>query len=145
MADGVNVDDDVVRIKTEVTDAGSKVEAVYRLQELDEFTRARRDGQFDDDFEFSPGGRQRARSAGRNHAEGGSAMGADVKGNACEGLLERNAQDIGLVASVHTRHRLMQHTPGPARVDDTAIVRRGLRRLGGGCRVVAGRSPRDGW
>ncbi len=56
MADGVNVNDDVVRIKTEVTDAGSKVEAVYRLQELDEFTRARRDGQFDDDFEFSPRG-----------------------------------------------------------------------------------------
>jgi len=55
MADGVNVNDDVVRIKTEVTDAGSKVEAVYRLQELDEPPPARRDGQFDDDFEFSPG------------------------------------------------------------------------------------------
>ncbi|MCA3222983.1 MAG: hypothetical protein ING52_07045 [Burkholderiales bacterium] len=42
MADGVNVNDDVVRIKTEVTDAGSKVEAVYRLQELDEPPRPAR-------------------------------------------------------------------------------------------------------
>ncbi len=145
MADGVNVNDDVVRIKTEVTDAGSKVEAVYRLQELDEPPPPGATGSSMTTSSSHPGGRQHARSAGRNHAEGGSAMGADVKGNACEGLLERNAQDMGLVASVHTRHRLMQHTPGPARVDDTAIVRRGLRRLGGGCRVVAGRSPRDGW
>ncbi len=36
----------------------------------------------------------KARSAGRNHAENWSAMGADVKGDAYEGLLERNAQDI---------------------------------------------------
>jgi type I restriction enzyme M protein len=36
----------------------------------------------------------KARSAGRNHAENWSAMGADVKGCAYEGLLERNAQDI---------------------------------------------------
>jgi len=33
----------------------------------------------------------KARSAGRNHAENWSAMGADVKGDAYEGLLERNA------------------------------------------------------
>ena len=36
----------------------------------------------------------KARSAGRNHAEDWSALGADVKGDAYEGLLERNAQDI---------------------------------------------------
>jgi type I restriction enzyme M protein len=36
----------------------------------------------------------KARSASRNHAENWSAMGADVKGDAYEGLLERNAQDI---------------------------------------------------
>jgi type I restriction enzyme M protein len=36
----------------------------------------------------------KARSAGRSHAEDWSAMGADVKGDADEGLLERNAQGV---------------------------------------------------
>lgn len=54
VADGVNVNYDVYRIKTEVTDAGSKVEAGYWLQVLDKPTRARRDWQLDDDFEYAP-------------------------------------------------------------------------------------------
>ena len=54
VADGVNVNYDVYRIKTEVTEAGSTVEAGYWLQVLDKPTRARRDWQLDDDFEYAP-------------------------------------------------------------------------------------------
>jgi type I restriction enzyme R subunit len=54
VADGVNVNYDVYRIKTEVTEAGSKVEAGYWLQVLDKPTRARRDWQLDDDFDYAP-------------------------------------------------------------------------------------------
>ncbi|MFO1428436.1 MAG: type I restriction-modification enzyme R subunit C-terminal domain-containing protein [Steroidobacteraceae bacterium] len=54
VADGVNVNYDVYRIKTEVTEAGSKVEAGYWLQVMDKPTRARRDWQLDDDFDYAP-------------------------------------------------------------------------------------------
>jgi type I restriction enzyme R subunit len=54
VADGVNVNYDVYRIKTEVTEAGSTVETGYWLQVLDKPTRARRDWQLDDDFEYAP-------------------------------------------------------------------------------------------
>jgi type I restriction enzyme R subunit len=54
VADGVNVNYDVYRIKTEVTEAGSRVEAGYWLQVLDKPSRARRDWQLDDDFECAP-------------------------------------------------------------------------------------------
>ncbi|MFO1192316.1 MAG: type I restriction-modification enzyme R subunit C-terminal domain-containing protein [Rhodoferax sp.] len=54
VADGVNVNYDVYRIRTEVTEAGSKVEAGYWLQVLDKPTRARRDWQLDDDFDYAP-------------------------------------------------------------------------------------------
>jgi type I restriction enzyme R subunit len=54
VADGVNVNYDVYRIKTSVTEAGSKVEAGYWLQVMDKPTRSRRDWQLDDDFEYSP-------------------------------------------------------------------------------------------
>ena len=54
VADGVNVNYDVYRIKTEVTEAGAKVEAGYWLQVRDKPTRARRDWQLDDDFEYEP-------------------------------------------------------------------------------------------
>ncbi|MCA3215237.1 MAG: DEAD/DEAH box helicase family protein [Burkholderiales bacterium] len=54
VADGVNVNYDVYRIKTEVTEAGSRVEAGFWLQVLDKPTRARRDWQLDDDFEYAP-------------------------------------------------------------------------------------------
>jgi type I restriction enzyme R subunit len=54
VADGVNVNYDVYRIKTEVTEAGSRVESGYWLQVLDKPTRARRDWQLDDDFEYAP-------------------------------------------------------------------------------------------
>ena len=52
VADNVNYD--VYRIKTEVTEAGSRVEAGYWLQVLDKPTRARRDWQLDDDFAYEP-------------------------------------------------------------------------------------------
>jgi len=54
VADGVNVNYDVYRIKTEVTEAGSKLEAGYWLQVLDKPTRAKRDWQLDDGFEYAP-------------------------------------------------------------------------------------------
>jgi type I restriction enzyme R subunit len=58
VADGVNVNYDVYRIRTEVTDSGSRVEAGYWLQVLDKPTRARRltlaNAQLDDDFEYAP-------------------------------------------------------------------------------------------
>lgn len=53
VADGVNVNYDVYRIRTEVTDAGSKVEAGFWLQVLDKPTSARREWQLDDDFEYA--------------------------------------------------------------------------------------------
>lgn len=54
VADGVNVNYDVYRIKTEVTEAGAKVEAGYWLEVRDKATRARRDWQLDDDFDYAP-------------------------------------------------------------------------------------------
>ncbi len=54
VADGVNVNYDVYRIKTEVSEAGATVEAGYWLQVLDKPTRARRDWQLDDDFDYAP-------------------------------------------------------------------------------------------
>jgi type I restriction enzyme, R subunit len=54
VADGVNVNYDVYRIKTEVTEAGAKVEAGYWIEVRDKATRARRDWQLDDDFDYAP-------------------------------------------------------------------------------------------
>ena len=54
VVDGVNVNYDVYRIKTEVTEAGGKVEAGYWLQVMDKPTRARRDWKLDDDFDYAP-------------------------------------------------------------------------------------------
>ena len=54
VADGVNVNYDVYRIKTEVTEAGARVEAGYWLEVRDKATRAKRDWQLDDDFEYLP-------------------------------------------------------------------------------------------
>ena len=57
-ADGANVNYDVYRIKTEVTEAGATVKAGYWLQVLDKPTRARRltlaTTRLDDDFEYAP-------------------------------------------------------------------------------------------
>ena len=54
VADGVNVNYDVYRIRTEVTETGAKVEAGYWLEVRDKETRARRDWQLDDDFAYAP-------------------------------------------------------------------------------------------
>lgn len=54
VADGVNVNYDVYRIRTEVTEAGSKVEAGYWVQVMDRDTRKRSDWQLDEDFEYDP-------------------------------------------------------------------------------------------
>jgi type I restriction enzyme R subunit len=54
VADGVNVNYDVYRIRTEVTEAGSKVEAGYWVQTMDRDTRQRSDWQLDEDFDYDP-------------------------------------------------------------------------------------------
>lgn len=54
VADGVNVNYDVYRIRTEVTDAGGRVEAGYWVQMLDRDTRSKRDWQLDEDFDYDP-------------------------------------------------------------------------------------------
>jgi len=54
VADGVNVNYDVYRIRTEVTEAGSKVEAGYWVQVQDRDTRQRSDWQLDEDFDYDP-------------------------------------------------------------------------------------------
>jgi type I restriction enzyme R subunit len=60
VADGVNVNYDVYRIRTEVTEAGSKVEAGYWVQVMDRDTRKRSDWQLDEDFEYDPAELDRA-------------------------------------------------------------------------------------
>lgn len=60
VADGVNVNYDVYRIRTEVTEAGSKVEAGYWVQVLNRDTRKRSDWQLDEDFEYDPAELDRA-------------------------------------------------------------------------------------
>ncbi len=54
VADGVNVNYDVYRIRTRITEAGSKVEAGYSVQILERDTRKKRWEQLDDDFSYDP-------------------------------------------------------------------------------------------
>ena len=54
VADGVNVNYDVYRIQTEVTEAGAKVEAGYWVQVMDRDTRRKSDWQLDEDFDYDP-------------------------------------------------------------------------------------------
>ncbi|MCF8152356.1 MAG: DEAD/DEAH box helicase family protein, partial [Sulfuritalea sp.] len=60
VADGVNVNYDVYRIRTEVTEAGSKVEAGYWVQVMERDTRRRSDWQLDEDFDYDPAELDRA-------------------------------------------------------------------------------------
>ena len=54
VADGVNVNYDVYRIRTAITEAGSKVEAGYSVQIQERDTRKKRWEQLDDDFSYDP-------------------------------------------------------------------------------------------
>ncbi len=54
VADGVNVNYDVYRIRTEITEAGSRVEAGYSVQIQERDTRKKRWEQLDDDFSYDP-------------------------------------------------------------------------------------------
>jgi len=54
VADGVNVNYDVYRIRTAITQAGSKVDAGFFLEKRDRETRATRWEQLDDDFAYNP-------------------------------------------------------------------------------------------
>jgi type I restriction enzyme, R subunit len=60
VADGVNVNYDVYRVKTEVTEAGAKVEKGYWLETLDKATRRRTAWQLDEDFDYEPAELDRA-------------------------------------------------------------------------------------
>lgn len=53
VADGVNVGYDVYRIKTKITEKGSKVEAGYYIDKRDKLTRQIRWEQLDEDLEYS--------------------------------------------------------------------------------------------
>lgn len=54
VADGVNVNYDVYRIRTKITQGGSKVEAGYSVQIQERDTRKKRWEQLDDDFSYDP-------------------------------------------------------------------------------------------
>jgi type I restriction enzyme, R subunit len=54
VADGVNVNYDVYRIRTRITEAGSKVESGYAVQIMERDTRKKRWEQLDDDFSYDP-------------------------------------------------------------------------------------------
>jgi type I restriction enzyme R subunit len=54
VADGVNVNYDVYRIRTKITQAGSEVEAGYSVQIQERDTRKKRWEQLDDDFSYDP-------------------------------------------------------------------------------------------
>ena len=54
VADGVNVNYDVYRIRTRISEAGSKVEAGLSVQIQERDTRKKRWEQLDDDFEYDP-------------------------------------------------------------------------------------------
>jgi type I restriction enzyme R subunit len=54
VADGVNVNYDVYRIRTEVTEAGGKVEAGYYVDLRDRETRKVRWQELDEDFDYDP-------------------------------------------------------------------------------------------
>jgi type I restriction enzyme R subunit len=54
VADGVNVNYDVYRIKTAITEAGSKVEAGYYVEKQERDTRNTRWEELDDDFAYDP-------------------------------------------------------------------------------------------
>jgi len=54
VADGVNVPYEVYRIKTEITEKGSKIEAGYYIDKRDKLTRKVRWEQLDEDIEYSP-------------------------------------------------------------------------------------------
>jgi type I restriction enzyme R subunit len=54
VADGVNVNYDVYRIRTEVGEQGAQVEAGYWLETMDRATRKKNAWQLDDDFGYAP-------------------------------------------------------------------------------------------
>ncbi|MDF0644290.1 MAG: type I restriction-modification enzyme R subunit C-terminal domain-containing protein [Nitrospira sp.] len=54
VADGVNVNYDVYRIRTAITQAGSSVDSGFYLEKRDRETRATRWEQLDDDFAYDP-------------------------------------------------------------------------------------------
>jgi type I restriction enzyme R subunit len=60
VADGVNVNYDVYRIRTEVTEQGAKVEKGYWLETQDKATRRKTAWQLDEDFEYDPAELDRA-------------------------------------------------------------------------------------
>jgi len=54
VADGVNVNYDVYRIQTEVSEQGAKVEKGFWLETVDKATRRKSAWQLDEDFEYDP-------------------------------------------------------------------------------------------
>lgn len=63
VADGVNVDFDVYRIQTDITETGSTIEAGTIVPKMDRRTRQQRLEELDDDFEYTGGDLDRAVTA----------------------------------------------------------------------------------
>jgi type I restriction enzyme R subunit len=55
VADGVNVDGDVYRIRTRITEEGSQIDAGFAVEKRDTLTRARRWEQLDEDLTYGAG------------------------------------------------------------------------------------------
>lgn len=53
VADGVNVDGDIYRIRTEITDSGSVIEAGFPVERRDRLTRKRRWERLDEDIQYT--------------------------------------------------------------------------------------------
>lgn len=53
VADGVNVDGDIYRIRTQITDSGSTIEAGFPVEKRDRLTRRRRWERLDEDIQYT--------------------------------------------------------------------------------------------
>lgn len=63
VADGVNVDFDIYRIRTKISEQGSRIEAGTIVPKVDRRTREQRLEALDDDFDYTPGQLDRAVTA----------------------------------------------------------------------------------
>ena len=104
VADGVNVDFDVYRIRTQITESGSTVDAGYFVDRRDRLTRAVRWERLDDDLTYAAGELDRGVVASRPDPHGRP----DVPGSAVHRDLprpHRGAQDADLRQGRQPRRR----------------------------------------
>ena len=123
VVDGVNVDFDVYRIRTEITEQGSTVEAGYHVDRRDRRTRVPRPQQLEDDLTYTPGQLDRD-VGGRGPDSHGH---PDVQGSAFHGDLSRTpggAQDHHIRQGRQPRRRHSRRRAGGVPARATTSVRR---------------------